>query len=214
MQRISNSFFKGRSTVDITQDLLGKKLVYLTKQGTISGYIVEAESYLGVQDSAAHAYRGRRSAFNEPLYAAPGAIYIYQRRQHFLFDVVTQEVGEPQGILVRALQPAAGKQLMQKNRPGKSDIDLTNGPAKLMQALGIQDKDRNFKLIADCSDLTIDLQTAKTPEKIKTSARIGVNQKGNSALAKLRFFVAGNPFVSGLPKSQWDLENFGWQKDN
>lgn len=212
MQRISNSFFQGRSTAAITQDLLGKKLVYFAPAGIISGYIVEAESYLGIKDTAAHAYQGRRSAFNEPLYAAPGAIYIYQRRQHFLFDVVTQPAGEPQGILVRALQPVMGKALMRLNRPQKNDFDLTNGPAKLMQALGIQDKKRNFAMIADCPDLTIDLQEAKTPTQVATSARIGVNQSGQSALAELRFFVAGNPFVSGLPKSQWDLQTYGWQE--
>ncbi|BDR57414.1 DNA-3-methyladenine glycosylase [Xylocopilactobacillus apis] len=212
MQRINASFFKGRPTTKITKELLGKKLVYNSPTGVISGWIVEAESYLGENDSAAHAYQGRRSSFNEPLYHEAGVIYIYQRRQHFLFDVVTQDKEEPEGILVRAVEPAEGIELMKMNRPIKNEFELTNGPAKLMQAYGIQDRSRNFELISKCSDLTIDLEDARIPLNIISTPRIGVNLNGSSGSREWRFYVAGNPYVGKIKKGEIDFQNWGWQK--
>ncbi len=208
-QPAAPSFFTNRSTQAIAQDLLGTHLLYTSHQGTLGGLIVEAEAYVGTDDTAAHAYNGRRTPFSEPLYHEPGTIYIYQLRGFFLFDIVTQAVDQPQGILIRAIEPTHGIEQMRLNRP-KPGVELTNGPGKLMGALGIHDKQLTFQNVAD-APLMIDLAHRRHPKSIVTAPRIGVNYKAASGQLPYRYYVAGNPYVSGLPKRQWDLEQHGWQ---
>lgn len=128
-------YFSSMPTANLAKDLLGRPFSYFDGQERLGGYIVEAEAYLGKQDRAAHSYAGRRSPANEGLYGPPGTIYIYSQRQYFFFDVAVQAKDEPQGILIRAIEPAFGLERMIQNR-GKDGVLLTNGPAKLMLALG------------------------------------------------------------------------------
>jgi len=202
------AFFSGEPTELIASKLLGKTLRYQTNQGVMSGYITEAEAYLGQNDSAAHAFQGKRTPSNEALYRDPGTIYIYSIHGRYMFDIATQEAGVPQGILVRGLEPVDGIELMRQNR-SREGYELTNGPGKLMQALGIQDKSLNL-ISLDEAPLTIQL-TGKIPAKVGESSRIGVSQNGNGTLLPLRYFVAGNPYVSGMRKREMDLENRGWK---
>ncbi|HBF75082.1 MAG TPA: 3-methyladenine DNA glycosylase [Lactobacillus sp.] len=203
-------FFSGRSTETISRELLGKLLSYESPKGLVSGYIVEAEAYLGVADSAAHAYEGRRTKANDALYGAPGNIYIYTSRGYYAFDIAVQEKGEPQGILVRGIEPKDGLDIMMANRP-KSGSELTNGPGKLMQAFGVNDLHWNNTML-DQSPFKIDLQDSREPLRIATSARIGVSKRGGQTDAPYRYFVAGNPYVSGMRKRDMDLETHGWVK--
>ena len=126
-------FFTNRSTSEISKDLLGRTLSFNNGKEILSGRIVEAEAYVGVKDRAAHSYGGRRSQANEGLYRPGGSLYIYSQRQYFFFDVACQEEGEPQGVLIRAIDPITGIETMTKNRNGKTGRLLTNGPAKMMQ---------------------------------------------------------------------------------
>ncbi|WP_125544685.1 DNA-3-methyladenine glycosylase [Levilactobacillus lindianensis] len=201
-------FFTGRPTPQIAQDLLGHELVYQTPAGTMSGWIVEAEAYLGEQDTAAHAFNGRYTAANAALYDAPGTIYIYILRGYYMFDVATQAEGTPQGILIRGLEPHEGLDLMQQNRD-KPVPDVTNGPGKLMAALGIQSKDLNRTMLG-AQNLTITPTATRTPRKVAATSRVGVSA-GSWQDRPLRFTVAGNPFVSGSRKRDWDRENHGWK---
>ncbi|GAK48344.1 3-methyladenine DNA glycosylase [Secundilactobacillus oryzae JCM 18671] len=201
-------FFTGRPTEMIARELLGKTLIYHTPAGTISGYVTEAEAYLGPNDSAAHAYAGKRTPANEALYREPGTIYIYSIHGRYSFDVATQAAGTPEGILVRGLEPAEGISLMEQNR-AKHGFELTNGPGKLMEAFGINDKALNLVHLDD-APLTISL-TGKEPQEVGESPRIGVSQKGDSTFLPLRYFVKGNPFVSGMRKRDMDLVRHGWQ---
>lgn len=203
------SFYTNRSTITIARDLLGKILSYKSKQGLLSGYIVEAEAYLGELDSAAHAYNGRRSTFNEALYGEPGTIYIYQLRQQYMFDVVTQEREIPQGVLIRAIEPKEGQQIMLHNRPVEG-VSLTNGPGKLMQALGVQSKLFNMQPLEN-ADLTVELESDRRPIKIVSSSRIGVNASGQTGLQPYRFYVDGNPYVSKMRRREMDLDTHGWR---
>lgn len=203
-------FFDHRTTDIIAQDLLGKTLVYHGPQGTVGGLIVETEAYLGQDDTAAHAYQGHRSQANEPLYGVPGTIYIYQRHGQYCFDIAAQAKDIPQGVLIRALQPTLGVAQMQQNRPRPTPYELTNGPGKLMQALGIQSKAMNL-LQMDQAPLTIDLTQAKQPQAIANSPRIGVRKNGSWVAKPLRYYVAGNPYVSKMRKRDMDLKTFGWQ---
>ncbi|WP_125768833.1 DNA-3-methyladenine glycosylase [Lapidilactobacillus wuchangensis] len=206
---LTSQFFEGRSTLAITADLLGKLLIYNTPQGQLGGYIVEAEAYLGETDPGAHAYQGRRVPSNEPLYGGPGTIYIYAIRGFYAFDVVTQAAENPQGILIRGLEPALGLAQMQRNRPQQPDFNLTSGPGKLMQALNITDTKLN-QLDFDHSPLQIIDDQARVPATINYSPRIGVRTSADWS-DHYRAYVAGNPFVSKMRKRDYDLEHFGWQ---
>lgn len=185
-------------------------LTYQSPKGLVGGWIVETEAYLGQLDSAAHAFKGRRTASNEPLYGPPGTVYIYSIHGRYLLDVAAQAKDVPQGVLIRAVEPFIGKEIMLKNR-AKTGFDLTNGPGKLMEAFGISDKKMNFEIFGDNSKLDIHKHRKKIPQMIETSNRIGVSNQGDWAGKPLRYFVKGNPFVSGMKKRDMDLDHFGWR---
>lgn len=206
-------YFEQADTVTLAKRLLGKQLFYQSPAGLLSGYIVETEAYLGQSDQAAHAFGGHRSAKNEALYHEAGTIYIYTIYGQFLLNLITQAVGVPQGILIRGLEPHYGLKQMQANRRRtlKSAFELTNGPGKLMKALGIQSLDLNLASF-ETSPLTLSLTAVKQPQTIVAAPRIGINKnKGNWESAPLRFYVAHNPYVSKMPRRQMDLTNYGWQ---
>ncbi|MFD1465254.1 DNA-3-methyladenine glycosylase [Lapidilactobacillus mulanensis] len=206
-QVLPASFFTGRPTTTIAADLLGKLLLYNSPAGQVGGYIVEAEAYLGTLDPGAHAFAGRHGKANDPLYGAPGTVYIYAIRGFYAFDVVTQAADEPQGILIRAIQPAIGEDLMLRNRP-RGGFELTSGPGKLMQAFGIHDTAMNYQPLTE-SNLKICRDFAKTPATIQQGERIGV-RIGKDWQDNFRYVVKGNPYVSKIRKRETDLENDGW----
>ncbi|MCI1858201.1 MAG: DNA-3-methyladenine glycosylase [Sporolactobacillus sp.] len=205
-----SDFFNHRPTEAIARSMLGKRLVYRSRQGLLSGFIVEVEAYLGERDSTAHAYRGRRTAANEALYGPPGIIYIFMLRGYPMLNAITQDPGVPQGILIRAVEPECGIEIMEKNR-GKSGFDLTSGPGKLTTAYGIRDKSLNLKPMSE-APLSIELKGGRQPRAIISSARIGVSRRGGSTFDPYRFFVKGNPYVSGMKKREMDLTTYGWRK--
>ncbi|CAM3046184.1 DNA-3-methyladenine glycosylase [Lactiplantibacillus plajomi] len=201
------SFFTGRPTTEIAKALLGSTLLYRSSNGLTGGLIVEAEAYLGTNDTAAHAYNGRRSKFTEPLYREAGTLYIYQLRANLLFDVVTQPAETPEGVLIRAIEPTHGTDQMLANR-GKSGVQVSNGPGKLTQALGIRDQTDNLSLIDD-SPFTISLAETRQPRQILAVPRVGVNPDAASGQLPLRFIVAGNPYISDSRKRDW-RDDHGW----
>lgn len=208
-----SEYFTNRSTDEITKDLIGRPLIFISHGKKLGGYIVEAEAYMGKKDRAAHSYGGRRSPANEGLYRKGGTIYIYSQRQYFFFDVACQEENEPQGILIRAIEPVWGIDKMTQNRNGKNGVLLTNGPAKMMQAFGIHSRNWDLHFLSD-SPFAIDLndENKKVAQKIIASARIGINQSDPIwAKKKLRYYVAGNPYVSNMKKREM-REDHGWQR--
>lgn len=202
-------FFTGRPTIAIAHDLLGKMVRYQGPDGVTAGYIVECEAYLGENDSASHAFNGRRTNYSESLYGQPGNIYLYQIRGHYCLDIVVQDAEEPQGILLRGMEPAVGEKIMEHHR-GMNGYAVANGPAKLVQALGIHSRELDGQPM-EGNRLTVDLDQYKIPREIITSARVGVNLAGKDGKKPRRFYVAGNPFVSGMHKRGMDLENYGWR---
>lgn len=203
-------YYYDGTTDQIAQKLLGTTLKYQTPNGQLlSGLIVETEAYLGELDSAAHAFNGRHTASNDPLYGPAGTIYIYSIYGHYLFDVATQVAGVPQGVLIRAIQPITGLEQMELNRH-QTGFNLTNGPGKVMAAFGIHDMNLNGQLAVQ-PPLWIDVEHPKQPQTIIASARIGVENQGDWAEKPYRFVVGGNPYVSKIKKSEMDLINLGWQ---
>lgn len=201
-------FFTGRPTTAIARDLLGRQLIYEDDQGPVGGLIVECEAYLGETDSASHAFGGRHTGYTASLYGQPGDIYLYQIRGRYCFDVVTQDAGEPQGILIRGIEPTVQPGVMAANRHQTGRL-VSNGPTKLIEALGIHSRELDGQPM-ETSPLRVQLAPLKIAREIITTARVGMNPHGKDAAAPRRFYVAGNPYVSGLRKREIDAEHHGW----
>jgi DNA-3-methyladenine glycosylase len=184
---LESSFFE-RDAPDVAKALLGCLLVSRIggKNVTTSGIIVETEAYLGEGDPGSHAFRGRTSR-NEPMFGEPGRAYVYLTYgKHYLLNVVTQPVGTAGAVLIRALEPVEGIEIMKERRKCQNLKDLTTGPGKLTQALGITIEHNTLDLTKDL----VWIEPYITGE-IQTSYRIGVSDR-----QVLRYFIKGNPFVS------------------
>lgn len=184
----------------IAKKLLGKLLIHETPDGVYSGYIVETEAYIGIEDMACHTYEGKRTPKVESMYQTGGTIYIYTMHTHAMLNIVTKKQNDPQAVLIRAIEPACGLDRMVKNR-GTTGVAVCNGPGKLTKAMAIT-KELNGRKI-DASALTIDEALGKVPASIVASARVGIPNKGDWTLKPLRFFVEGNPYVSGMRKRDY-----------
>ena len=202
MRKLNVDFYQRKNVVVIAKELLGKILVTKWNGIETSGRIVEVEAYNGVIDKASHASGGRRTKRNEVMYGKGGVAYVYLCYGiHHLFNVVTNEQETPHAILVRALEPMKGIDIMLK-RTNKSKLDqtLTRGPGNVSKALGI-----SFKEHSGLSLLSKELFIAEddfvlNKKDLAASPRIGVDYAGADASLPYRFYIKGNPFVSGKPK--------------
>ena len=199
MKKLSIDFYQRSNVVKIAKELLGKILVTKWDRIETSGRIVEVEAYNGIIDKASHAAGGRRTKRNEVMYGKGGVSYVYLCYGiHHLFNVVTNKSGTPHAILIRALEPIKGIDTMLE-RTGKKKLDntLTKGPGNVSKALGI-----SFKLHNGLSLLSKELFIAEDDfllnrKDMVSSPRIGVDYAGADAKLPYRFFLNGNPFVSG-----------------
>lgn len=195
--------FFNRDTETVARELLGCTLVHVMNGIRLSGMIVETEAYLGIKDRACHSFGGRRTNRTESLYLRGGAAYVYfVYGMHYCFNVVTRDAHHPEAVLIRALEPLDGIDKMRACRKGvTSDRQLTNGPAKLCQALGI-DASCDRKLLT-CEPLFLERGAIGEERKfeIDASPRIGIDYAGEAATWPLRFSVRGNAFVSRRPKA-------------
>ncbi len=195
---MSLSFYRRGDVLLIAKELLGKVLVTKFDGLETTGRVVEVEAYAGMPDKASHAYSGRRTARNEIMYAAGGVSYVYLCYGiHHLFNVVTNNKEVPHAILVRALEPLQGIDIM-LSRTGKRkpDYTLTKGPGNLSKAMGIQTIHTGCSLLSKEIFITDD-GFAYSKKEIASSPRIGVDYAGKDALLPYRFFIRDNPFVSG-----------------
>ena len=184
--------FYARETELVARDMLGTVLECETDEGVASGIIVETEAYLGEHDEACHAVVGR-TARTAPMYGPPGTSYVYFiYGMYWCFNAVTREEGLPSAVLVRALEPLEGVDLMRKRRPHvKSDTDLTNGPGKLCTALGITGSLNGRSL--QQKPLLLREGAGIPDSQVDVTARIGITR---AADWPMRWIVRGNPFVS------------------
>lgn len=190
-QVLPENFYQ-QPTIELAKNLLGSILVNETEEGTVSGIIVETEAYLGATDRAAHSFNNRRTKRTEIMFHTPGHVYTYQMHTHCLINVVSAEEGIPQAVLIRAVEPYTGMELMLKRRPVKKFQNLTSGPGKLTKALGITMQDYGSTFF----EPPLFLAKGKPPEQIKSGKRIGIANSGEAKDYPYRFFVPGNPFVS------------------
>lgn len=201
------TFLSGRPTQQIAAELLGKQLCLQTPTTTLKVRITETEAYLGAIDAGAHAYQNHRTDRNQALWSPAGTIYIYQMRAWCLLNIVTQPADVPECVLIRGVEPVAGLATMQANRP-VALTRLTDGPGKLMQALGL-DKRLNGQRLNQ-SDLSLDLAAGWQPAHVSQTARIGIVGKGDWSTAPLRYYVTGNPYVSHVSRRSLDFDHRGW----
>jgi len=194
-------FYDRGDVVNIARELLGKIVVTNIDGHVTSGRIVETEAYVAHTDKASHSFAGRRTPRNEHMYSTAATAYIYIcYGMHQMLNVVTNKKDIPDAVLIRALEPIEGIDIMLK-RTGKASLDntLTRGPGNVGKALGISTKYSGKNLLGD--DIFIYQDDAITiPENlIGVSKRIGIESAGVDALLPYRFYVKGNKFVSGRP---------------
>ncbi len=170
------------------RSLLGFKLVHNSADGKTSGYIVETEAYT-MEDPASHTFMGE-TARNRAMFQKAGTIYVYfTYGMHYCVNIVTGKKGHGQAVLIRALEPVEGIELMGKRRKINGIAQLTNGPAKLVQAMGI-DKAHYGSHI---STGALRLEYGIKPSEIVQTTRVGIKKAVDQPW---RFYIASNPFVS------------------
>jgi DNA-3-methyladenine glycosylase len=198
MGRILSCDFYNRETEIVAQEMLGKIIEHNTPEGITSAMIVETEAYIGEHDLACHAAAGRtkRTAL---LYGPPGFSYVYFiYGVHWCFNAVTRAEGLPSAVLVRAVEPVSGKPLMRLRRSDKpKEIDLTNGPGKLCEALGIDGAMNGVSL--QRKPLVIREGRTVSPDEIGVTPRIGISRAVDWPL---RYTIRGNPYVSRFPRAR------------
>lgn len=187
MKGLPRSFYR-RGAVEVARDLLGKVVIH----GPTAGIIVETEAYLGGADLASHSAAGitRRTRV---IFGPPGHAYVYlSYGMHECLNIVAEPAGQAGCVLIRALEPVAGLEIMRKRRPrARSERDLTSGPGKLTQALAITRAHNGADVTR--GDLVVRAPAAAGRFEIEITKRIGITK---CADLPLRFIVKGNRFVS------------------
>jgi DNA-3-methyladenine glycosylase len=195
-QPLPRSFY-ARRTRTVARELLGCTLVRQWNGTRLSGLIVEAEAYIGESDLACHAKAGRtlRTAV---MYGLPGFSYVYfTYGMHWMLNVVTEEQNFPAAVLLRAIEPVEGIEVMQRLRGGKDLRFVGRGPACLTQAMGVSRAENGLDLCAHDSTLWIEQGNAIPKRNVGVSPRIGLGNTPEPWLSKpWRYFVGGSPFVS------------------
>ena len=194
---LQRNFYK-RDPNTVAKDLLGKILVHESSDGTTAGRIVETEAYSGPEDRAAHSFGGRRTARNEVMYGEKGHAYVYFiYGMYYCVNITVGSVsGKPEAVLLRALEPVAGEEIMAKRRNAVNarKVNLTNGPGRLCMAMNITKKQN----LADMTASLLYIKNAPSiaPEDIVETTRIGVDYAEEWKNKPWRFYIKENPYVS------------------
>ena len=180
-RKLPLNFYESEDTVAVARDLLGKLLVVPDQEGRrVSGMIVETEAYLGIQDRAAHSYGGRRTARNEVMYGRAGHVYIFfVYGMYYQFNVVTGPPGHPHAVLIRAVEPVEGIDIIRTRRDEMKDRNLTSGPGKLCIALGIDRRLNGADLRG--KQVWLEEHCSYSDNEISTGPRIGIDYAGDDA---------------------------------
>ena len=198
MRKVPLSFYDRKDVPVIARKLLGKIIVTHFDGQITSGRIVETEAYIGLVDKASHSFAGKRTARNEHMYSSPGTAYVYIcYGMHQMMNIVTNKKEIPDAVLIRAVEPLEGIDIMLQ-RTGKKLLErtLTRGPGNVGKALGIFKRHSGLYLLDDEIYL-LDDSYKISGGTIAVSKRIGVEGAGEDGLLPYRFYIKGNRFVSG-----------------
>jgi DNA-3-methyladenine glycosylase len=194
--KLPREFYMRPNVLTVARDLLGKLLVVPAVNGDrVSGMIVEVEAYRGPEDRASHAYGGRRTRRTETMYGRGGVAYVYfVYGMYYQFNVVSGVADIPHAILVRALEPVEGIELMRERRHLHPDHNLTNGPGKLCIALGIDRALDGADLLGD--GVWLEEYQPVSPRRIAKGPRIGIDYAEAWIDKPWRFWIRDNSYVS------------------
>jgi DNA-3-methyladenine glycosylase len=195
--KLQLSYYLNQDVLFLAKDLLGKVLFTQIDGEVTAGVIVETEAYFGIQDKASHAYGGRRTNRTETLYSEGGVSYVYLCYGiHHLFNIVSSVAGEPHAVLIRAVEPLVGKEIMElrRNMPA-TKAAISSGPGSAAKALGI-DNSFNKKELTGEEIWVEDHGIRYTDDEIAAVPRVGVAYAQEDAFLPWRFFVIGNKYVS------------------
>lgn len=190
-------------TIKAAQALLGCEIITYTDGIITSGYITEVEAYLGLHDKAAHTYSGKKTKKNEMMFNEYGHIYVYTMHGHHCMNILTREKEHPEGVLIRGIEPVTNVDVMIERR-GR-DTNITDGPGKLTQALGVKVATHNG---APLNRGIVDLKPGRKPKNITATKRIGIDNKEEAVDYLYRFIVTGNKNVSRFRGKA--LDDGGW----
>ena len=185
--------FYERDPVEVARELIGKHLVRRTSPGLCSGVIVETEAYLAADDPASHSYRGKTRK-NSTMFGRAGLLYVYPIHGRHCLNAVTESRGIASAVLIRAVMPSHGIELMRERRQCRP-LDLARGPARLCEAFAVDrrldgwDLTRGTRIWIEQPDDAVVID-----QQIVVSPRIGVTS-GHGL--ELRFFLKDSPYVSG-----------------
>jgi DNA-3-methyladenine glycosylase len=200
--KLKRSFYE-RDTLMVARELLGKRLVHRSEEGLTVGEIVETEAYIGPYDKASHAYKNKRTLRTEIQYGEKGYAYIYMVHRQVMFDITTGPiVGQPEVVLIRALRPIYGIELMMRRRriahKGSENrkvlINLCNGPGKLTQAMGIKMVHRGIDVCG--GEIFIEEGRQISLKDVAVTPRINIEYAGEAKKYPWRFCVYDCPYVS------------------
>ena len=185
--------FFARPAEAVARDLIGTVMVSRVGGRLTSGRIVETEAYLGIVDPASHGYAGRRTAHNAAIFGAPALWYVYRSYGiHWCANLVCAREGEAAAVLIRALQPLEGIDVMRERRGGAPDGQLCSGPGKLCQALGIT-RELDGRMMPQSPVAVVRGKRGKKCARVAATIRIGITR---AADWPLRFVESGSPWLS------------------
>jgi DNA-3-methyladenine glycosylase len=191
LRPISAEFF-ARDPRDVAPGLLGALVLTISGGVRTGGRIVETEAYLGVGDPGSHAATKSMTKRNAVMYGPPGSVYVYfSYGNHFMLNLVCCPEGEAGAVLIRAIQPLVGVEVMRERRGGRTFSELANGPGKVCAALGVDLSDNATML--GVGKLVVYHYREPRPEDVAVSGRIGL---GAGHDLDLRYYLRGNEFVS------------------
>jgi DNA-3-methyladenine glycosylase len=192
--KLRRAFYE-QTTIDVAKQLLGKYLVRKHSEGNAIGRIVETEAYVGPHDLACHAAKGR-TARTEVMFGPAGRAYVYFIYGFYhMLNLVTEAKDYPAAVLIRAVEPVDGIELMRERRRSNELRDLASGPGKLCQAFAI---DRSLNGADLCGKMLFVEDRGESAVKFQATTRIGVDYAGKWKHKPWRFFIKGSEFVSKL----------------
>jgi DNA-3-methyladenine glycosylase len=191
---LAPDFYQQPNVVAIARKLLGKVLITQINGEVTAGRIIETEAY-SYKERGCHAYNNKQTPRNEVMFAAGGVAYVYLcYGMHNLFNIVTNTTGKAEAVLIRALEPVAGQEIMLARMNTKKLNRITSGPGKLTRAFGIDRSLNGISLVN--SEITLEDAAPITSKKIVATTRIGIDYAGTDALLPWRFYEKDNEWVS------------------
>jgi DNA-3-methyladenine glycosylase len=195
--------FYRKSGLDLAKGILGYNLVHITEHGTLIGRIVETEAYMGINDKAAHSYNNSRTKRTEVMFGPPGHAYVYLiYGMYHCMNIVAAEIDIPHAVLIRALEPVEGMEVMAQLRYKKNYLQcskreivgLSNGPGKLCQAMNITRNENGLDLVS--SKLFLMGNDLPAENDIVTTTRVNIDYAEEAIDFPYRFYIDSSPYVS------------------